>query len=63
MLLLAAWQSPVWGTPLHYFWAQEYTGADLLREKLEESTQQWKVSDYLFQIWDTNGSTHGGKCQ
>ena len=65
IISLAAWQGMVWGEEsacteekLHPFWAQEYTGADLLREKLQESTQ-WEVADHLFQIWDTYFLSHG----
>ena len=55
---MTACQNLVWGEEgLHPFWAQEYTGADLLREKLQESTQ-WEVSDHLFHIWDSH-SSHG----
>ena len=67
IISLAAWQGPVWGEEsacteeeLHPFWAQEYTGADLLREKLQESTQ-WEVPDHLFQIWDSYYDSHGEK--
>ena len=73
ILLLTVWQSLVWGEGdsclfptershieegLHYLWAQEYTGADLLREKLKESTQ-WEVSYNLVQIWDDPLIDHG----
>ena len=49
---------------LHPFWAQEYTGVDLLREKLRQSPQSWKLPYNLVQSWDTPGNRHGEKvCQ
>ena len=67
IIFLATWQGLAWGQEsacaeeeLHPFWAQEYTGADLLREKLQKSTQ-WEVSDHLFQIWDSYEYSHGEK--
>ena len=43
---------------LHPLWAQEYTGADLLREKLERS-ENWQVSEHLYQVLDTSFKLHG----
>ena len=46
---------------LRPFWAQEYTGVDLLREKLLDRPMDWEVSPHLFQIWDTPDDQHGEK--
>ena len=46
---------------LRPFWAQEYTGVDLLREKLLDRPMDWEVSPHLFQIWDSQNNQHGEK--
>jgi hypothetical protein len=41
------------------YWAQEYTGADLVREKLKAS--KYEYSPGLVGIWDTRAESHGVK--
>ena len=49
---------------LHPFWAQEYTGVDLLREKLQQSPHSWKLPYNLVQSLDSQSERHGEKvCQ
>ena len=49
---------------LHPFWAQEYTGVDLLREKLKQSPHSWKLPYNLVQSLDSLYERHGEKvCQ
>ena len=43
---------------LHPFWAQQYTGADLLRKKLEQQ-DDFTVPEHLFSIWDSKERFHG----
>lgn len=41
-------------TGLDAFWAQEYVGADLLREKLQETHYLEDVTEDLVQVWDSS---------
>lgn len=41
---------------LSNFWAQEYTGADLLRESMEFSKKDWNVPRDFIHVLDTNDS-------
>ena len=52
------------GLKLHPFWAQEYTGVDLLREKLRQSPHSWELPHNLVQSLDTPDELHGEQvCQ
>ena len=44
---------------LSTYWAQEYTGADLVREKFEKSTPPYPVPNNLFAVWDDDLQKHG----
>lgn len=41
------------------FWAQEYTGADLVREKLKSIHPPLKIPPNLVGIWDSGDEDHG----
>ena len=68
IFLLTVWKNPALGEGdfcssrssegLHPFWAQQYTGADLLRKKLEQQND-FTVPENLFSIWDTRIDRHG----
>ena len=63
IFLLAVWKNSVLGeekfcSKLRPFWAQQYTGADLLRKKLEQQND-FTVPENLFSIWDTWLDRHG----
>ena len=67
IFLLVIWKNPalrgedfcsVDSYGYHPFWAQQYTGADLLRKKLAQ-LQDFTVPEHLFQIWDSDRNLHG----
>lgn len=57
--LMTRHESPHERPTLSRYWAQEYTGADLLRERMEPYTVD-EVSQYVH-IWDTLRRSHGQK--
>ncbi len=54
-------KSKISGHPegLSLYWAQEYTGADLLRKRIEETKPILIPPNNLFAIWDSSRTSHG----
>jgi hypothetical protein len=48
-------------TGLSPYWAQEYVGADLTRQKLSEFTLNKKIPENLVEVWDSSSGDHGSK--
>jgi hypothetical protein len=44
---------------LSTYWAQEYTGADLLRAELKSRKDLPPIPDHLYDVWDSDEDQHG----